>query len=369
MRKDMRLLIDARKMSYKPSGIGIYIYRYVLGLYQYSKIEMILVTDVEESDEIKELKDKGIAVYCFGKKVDYSLSILHYMKFINNVIKKIGPDIFWEPNNILSGSVKNSTGVVLLTVHDLFPITYPQYHRFLFRLYYKFMMQRSLKNADVITSVSVCTLEELKNKYRKVMKGKRAFVSYNIVDLDYREAKRDEGYFLYIGNVELRKGVDILLKSFCLYRQQGGKLGLYIAGGIRDKNLEEMIKKMSNKYSNFKYLGYVSNEQKEKLLEECTCFVFPSRAEGFGIPPLEALAYGKNVLVSSLPVFHEILGDEVSYFKLKDKETEENVKALTNGMFHYKKKNNHIVSLLARYSSLEVVNNFILKLGRNQWNE
>ena len=64
---------------------------------------------------------------------------------------------------------------------------------------------------------------------------------------------------------------------------------------------------------NVKFLGYLSDEEIKLLMQSCKAFVFPSFYEGFGLPPLEALCVGASVVVSNIPVMHEIFGGTVHY--------------------------------------------------------
>ena len=65
---------------------------------------------------------------------------------------------------------------------------------------------------------------------------------------------------------------------------------------------------------NVHFLGYVSDEDAKALMHHCKAFLFPTFYEGFGIPPLEAVACGcKNIIVSDIPVMHEIYGDYANY--------------------------------------------------------
>ncbi len=66
--------------------------------------------------------------------------------------------------------------------------------------------------------------------------------------------------------------------------------------------------------ANVRYLGYVSDEQLKGLYRNALCFVFPSRYEGFGIPPLEAMAMGCPVVASSIDAVKEVCGDAARYF-------------------------------------------------------
>ena len=65
--------------------------------------------------------------------------------------------------------------------------------------------------------------------------------------------------------------------------------------------------------SNVKFIGYVNDEELVALYKYASCFVYPSIYEGFGIPALEAFSLGKDVIVSDIPVMHEIFENEANY--------------------------------------------------------
>ena len=91
-----------------------------------------------------------------------------------------------------------------------------------------------------------------------------------------------------------------------------------IAGGGKIKDV------INSEYSGLKnlvYLGYVSDEDAKALMENCKAFLFPSFYEGFGIPPLEAVASGTNcIIISDTPCMHEVYGDDGTYINPYAKE-------------------------------------------------
>ncbi|MCI1714266.1 glycosyltransferase family 4 protein [Clostridium sp.] len=317
----MKILVDLRKLSQNPSGIGIYIYNFVKGLMKYKELDIFGVTDVLLSDEIIELNNKGLKIISYNRKVDKNIEVFKYFDFIDNVIKRENPEIFWEPNQIVSKNLKknNPKIKVMITIHDIFPITTPEYYSLKYRLYFKYFLKKSINNCDYIIYVSNFTKNQT-NQYFKESLNKKDFVSYNIVDKPKYRFRFDDGnYFLYIGNIEKRKGVHVLLESYKKYIDDGGDKLLKIAGSIRDKKIENRMNDLIEKYPNkIEYLGYINDEIKWKLLYKCSAFIFPSYAEGFGIPPVEALIIGKPVILSNLDVFKEICGLNNNYFSLNN---------------------------------------------------
>ena len=87
----------------------------------------------------------------------------------------------------------------------------------------------------------------------------------------------------------------------------GGKLkGVAEASGLKD-------------FPNIHFLGYVSDADAKALMAGCKAFIFPTLYEGFGIPPLEAVASGaRRIVVSDTPCMHEIYGDCAEYLNAKD---------------------------------------------------
>lgn len=85
-----------------------------------------------------------------------------------------------------------------------------------------------------------------------------------------------------------------------------------VAGSINEKVFSEGLGFKCP--DNMKLIGYVSDEEAKTLMRDCKAFLFPSIYEGFGIPPLEAMSAGaKKIVVSDIPVMHEIFAECVDY--------------------------------------------------------
>ena len=90
---------------------------------------------------------------------------------------------------------------------------------------------------------------------------------------------------------------------------------------------------------NLLFLGYVTDEESRALSEKCLAFLHPSKYEGFGIPPLEAMMCGCPAIVSDIEVFHEVYGDSVEYCDFKDERLWTKVLKEVMGNTYYKKTN------------------------------
>ena len=93
-------------------------------------------------------------------------------------------------------------------------------------------------------------------------------------------------------------------------------------------------KSAANENEMITYLGYISNQKKSQYIANCACFLFPSRAEGFGMPIIEVMEYYRPVIASNLEIFKEIIGDAITYYpRSEDLDTE--TTALANAMLSF----------------------------------
>lgn len=322
----MKILIDARTLGKYPSGIGMYLYNFIWGMNEYEDIQIELLADVVESAEIKRLEEAHIPIHRYGRHVAKSVGIYAYFRFVQQKIYEIKPDIFWEGNNLIPVKIKNPSGKVIVTIHDIFPILFPSCYSRIYQYYFRLNLHRTIRNVDAIVYNSADTRMSLEQYDWKAAQCV-SFISYIVVDHLPQISVKDENYFLYIGNMEKRKGTDTLLRAYCLYRAQGGEKDLYLAGKIREVEVEELLKEYQKKVGGIHYLGYVQPEEKYHLYASCSAFVFPSRAEGFGIPIIEALHYGKAVIATGLSIFTEIAGESIISFERgeTDEQTEQSL--------------------------------------------
>ena len=368
----MKVLVDLRKLSKRPSGIGIYSYEFIKAVLALNNdIRFIAVTDVEESIQIKELKNLGLSIISYNKEVNKNFEVIKYSFFTQKIINNVKPDVFWQPNNISPIKIKNPYGKVITTIHDIFPLTSKENYSFLYRTYFKCCLGKTINMSDGIIYVSNFTKKQVNLLYKKTLSMKD-FISYNISNnINGRETSlekdisnkseciKENDYFFFVGNIEKRKGVDILIEAFNRYRQEGGNKKLYIAGALRDNSIKLMIDESNKKYNAIEYKGYITSDEKEVLLKKCSSFIFPSRAEGFGIPPLEAISFNKPCILSDIEVFREVFGETVNYFHLEN-DFEGSVENLKDMLFEYK-DNTYFQNkgILQKYSSQNLGNKFL----------
>lgn len=209
-------------------------------------------------------------------------------------------------------------------VHDMAYLTYPETVKTDIRLWLHLVLKGSCKRADKIIAVSEFTKKEI-IKYLKIDKDKIVVIPNGVDFSKYRNKfsnkevvemrKRyniNEKYFLYLGTLEPRKNIIMLLKGYKLLLDKYGNEipKLVIAGGKGwfYQSIFEFVEN-NNMQKNVHFTGYVDERDVAKLMYDAQIFLFPSLYEGFGMPPLEAMACGTPVIVSNAASLPEVVGD------------------------------------------------------------
>lgn len=212
-------------------------------------------------------------------------------------------------------------------VHDLTPWTNPEWHARRTLLGFVPLWERTLENAVRLLCVSHATASELESRYPDARD--RVRVVCNGVDPEFTPGSGDasagervrktyargERFLLYLGTLEPRKNLETLLAA-CerLWSEKPERPGLVLAGGVGWKTATLLRKiERSPHRDRIRLAGYASREAARELYRACDAFVYPSLAEGFGLPVLEAMACGAPVIASDTPALREVGGDAALY--------------------------------------------------------
>ena len=209
-------------------------------------------------------------------------------------------------------------GKMLVTVYDLFHLAMPDLvgglHK---RLYAKIMFGAVRRRAAAIMTISQFTKDEL---IRVTGEGAQPIypIHLGVADAWFHippSVKPYQGkYILYVGNVKPHKNLNALVKSFGSICDKiphdliiVGKKEGFITG-------DEIVAKEAGRLGGrVQFTGYVDDERLRQYFAHADALVFPSLYEGFGLPPLEAMAAGCPVLVSTAASLPEICGDAAVY--------------------------------------------------------
>ena len=226
------------------------------------------------------------------------------------------------PEGILFPPVKQ-----IITMHDILPMKYPGMHPKM-KYYYYYNLPILLKNSQAVICPSENTKQDVITYY--AIKDKPIYVIYegvnrqrfyprgkSVVQKRYGLVK----YLLYIGDLRPYKNLEKSLEAFARLNLTDIK---FVIGGTKDPRFYPRIEKKVEELSlkdKVIFLGYVSEENLPHLYSEAAAFIFPSLYEGFGLPPLEAMACGCPVVASNAASLPEVCGDAVRYVDPYDVES------------------------------------------------
>jgi len=208
----------------------------------------------------------------------------------------------------------------IITVHDLIQILFPKEVKPLVHLIQKTMLPRTLKTADMVIVVSHSTKYDL-IKYLKIPENKIKVI-YHGVNKNYKPLSDNEiknirrkynlkyPFILYVGGIGGQKNIPTLIKAFYKIKKLGVPYKLVLTGKKRWKYREifKLVDKL-NLQKDVIFTGYVPEGDLPALYNAADLFVYPSLYEGFGLPPLEAMACGTPVITSNTSSLPEVVGD------------------------------------------------------------
>lgn len=309
----MRIAIDARMIRHNSMhGIA----RYVYGL-----IEELSRVEKEFTFYILAHHNSPLDFIQFPKHmklthVESKLLGLREQWEIPKLIKNLHIDLFHAPSFVVPF---NCPSPIVMTIHDLNHLVLAQYYTLYHKLYYKFFVARAMKKAKIILTVSEFSKSEI-IKHMGIAPQK-IVVTYNGIsshykaehqqkDLDYiRELYQlPKKYILSVCNCKPHKNLKQLVQAYCL---TDVKIPLVLATGY-DPKLQEIAANYKKKHLII-FSRFINEKHLPLIYAQASLFVYPSSYEGFGLPPLEAMACGVPVLASKSSSLPEILGSFVTY--------------------------------------------------------
>lgn len=197
----------------------------------------------------------------------------------------------------------------IITIHDLAFYKNPSWYSKLYVLFYKLMTPLCAKTSKCILTVSEFSKKEIHTNLKVALD--KVFVLYNAVSDKFKTSDHRfvyERYILAVSTMDPRKNFKRLVDAFMQW-DGDAQVKLYLVGGKNPIFASGDIVENES----IKWLGRVSDEELVRLYQNAECFVYPSLYEGFGIPPLEAMASGVPVIVSDIPPLREVCGDAALY--------------------------------------------------------
>lgn len=327
-KKDLVIGVDARALDENRTGISTYIDKI---MEQFNNINDKNIKFILYSTRDIKLSFKNNENIVIKEMKNYKKGVIFTRYILPKILKQDCVDIFWGTQHLLPIRNQYTQDIkYVLTVHDLaihkLKTVGSKKNTIIHKLYFK----KSCRSADAIISVSESTKRDIVEIFNiNPEKIKTVYLGRNC-EREYNVSKENEGkilkkfdvenknYLFFVSTIEPRKNIDTLIKAFNNLKDEdpNNDIKLILAGGLGWK-YENVIQEIENsKYKkDINLAGYISNEEKNCLLHNAKCFVYPSLYEGFGMPILEAFQSGTVVITSNISSMPEVGGNATFYLE------------------------------------------------------
>jgi glycosyltransferase involved in cell wall biosynthesis len=311
----VRIAIDARKL--RDYGVGTYIRNLLRHLARIDcSTDYVLIVRPEDIEIAGELGENFRAVpdWSRGYSVREQLSI-------PMDLRRERVDLFHAPHYVLPPLTPCKA---VVTIHDCIHLRFPQYlpHQRLGYVYARTSLWIATHRASRVLTVSETSKRDILKYFR--VPASKIDVIYNAIDERLGEAptaaetaqvreryQLNDPFVLYAGNIKPHKNLERLIEAFNTLRRGGlENVKLLIIGDEISKyaTLRRAVHR-HKLHKHVRFFGFVSDKTLASLYRLASVFVFPSLYEGFGLPPLEAMAAGTPVITSNVSSLPEVVGD------------------------------------------------------------
>lgn len=308
----MKIGINGRFLVAKQTGVQRAAYNLVKTLVSVdSENEYYLFTGNAELKKT-EWDSPNLKVIGFNLKSDHSLYNVFWEQIVlPRQAKAYGVDILHSPANMAPIFYK---GRSIIHIHDVCFVVNPQWYSFAFRTWYNWTIPRLARRATKVVTNSNNSRNDLL-QFCDLDINKVSLVYWAVDETFLKPMPLSKNwpisdYILYVGSLEPRKNIRVLVEAYEKMRCENPtlKTKLVLIGG--ESPLFADVTFNIGKYKNDVILkGFVDEEELRGYYRHAKLVAYPSLYEGFGLPPLEAMASGTPVVTSSTSSLPEVVGD------------------------------------------------------------
>jgi glycosyltransferase involved in cell wall biosynthesis len=298
----MRILIDATPVLLRSVGIKTYLYHWIQHLCQQAGNEQILT--FPHLDKLAPLiHERSILT---PAETLPKLALLHLANLSPTLAAWVTPkaDVFHVSNQIRNPPKRTK---LTATIYDLTCRLMPELHTAANIRADENLARNVLEKADALIAISENTRADAIRILG--LDPERVQVIYpGVPEVYFGAQARPAGrpYVLYVGTIEPRKNVDMLLEAWRGFRLRND-FDLVIVGSSGWRS-EKTMAQLASRPQGVRYLGYVGEDELPGLTAGATAFLYPSLYEGFGFPVAQAMAAGVPVITSNTSCLPEIAG-------------------------------------------------------------
>jgi glycosyltransferase involved in cell wall biosynthesis len=310
----MRIAIDIRKLD--DFGIGTYVRNLVQWLAKLDReTEYVLVCRPQDCERVEQLGPNFRPIP--DRSASYSVAEQLTIPFD---LARARPDLFHAPHYVLPALTPCRS---IVTIHDCIHLMFPEYlPGRLAHVYAQLSFWIAANRSARVLTVSEASKRDILRFFP--IPSEKVDVIYNAIDDRFSQPpdpaqlervreryQLHDRFLLYSGNVKPHKNLERVIDAFARLRSDGAAdIKLLITGGeiSRYATLRRAVHRY-NLHKHVRFLGFQTADTLAALYHLADAFVFPSLYEGFGLPPLEAMACGTPVLTSNVSSLPEVVDD------------------------------------------------------------
>jgi glycosyltransferase involved in cell wall biosynthesis len=320
----LRVLVDATSIPASQGGVARYIFGMLEG-FDRLHLELVVVCRPDSAETMRRIVPWATIRVTSRLQNVRALRMVWEQFRLPAIARRERIDVIHSPHYsypLLSRRRR------VVTLHDATFVTHPDVHTTLKRFYFRTWMRLSWRSADVVMTPSQSTADELV----RVMGARKGAVQVAYLGVDgsvFHPPAPDELaafraahglgefdlWYAFLGTIEPRKNVGVLLEAYLSLRAtQGSETPrLLIAGGRGwDRTTLARLDGLGPA-DGVSVLGYIPTEELAALLGGSVAVIYPSQAEGFGLPVAEAMSCGATVITTPQLATAEVGGDAVVY--------------------------------------------------------
>jgi glycosyltransferase involved in cell wall biosynthesis len=314
----MRIGIDATALPERPVGAGNYIIQLIRSLAALMEDDELVVFAQRGRQGLIDQPGLKGAQWILASDKSPALRLIWEQTVLPVLVRRARLDLLHSPHYTRPWSLP-CTSVV--TFHDMTFFLYPEMHTRPKRLFFPLAIRSSARRADALIADSESTRRDAM-RLLSIPPGKICTIPLGIgaefhpvTDAALLAACRDkyglpQDFILFVGTVEPRKNLPMLLRAYARLLRSGPAASLVIVGryGWMYEQVFRQIEELGLK-DHITFTGYVPAEDLPVVYNLARLFVYPSLYEGWGFPPLEAMACGTPVITTSVSSMQENVGD------------------------------------------------------------
>jgi len=312
----MKIGINGRFLMAKRTGVQRAAYNLLRTLVQVDRENEYLIFTGESQKQNPDWNFPNVKIVPARIRFGESFRNHFWEQFVlPKLAQKHKIDILHSPANTAPLMYR---GKSVIHIHDLCFVVNPQWYSFSFHTVYNFLIPRLARRATRVITNSNNSKNDLL-QFCQVPAGKVSLIYWAVDDMfhealngakDKKDFTKHDDYILYVGSLEPRKNIRALIAAFEKFRNRNPqqKTKLVLIGG-ESPLFGEVRLKVKQYTDDVVFKGFVNDTQLAEYYKNATLVAYPSLYEGFGLPPLEAMASGTPVVTSNTSSIPEVVGD------------------------------------------------------------